>query len=87
MTSFTNTSISGTGNTASVDVLRARAEEDRGYRDRYVKYMQTGVGVTQAAQAIFNTLVKTLPCKWDHNVIVILDTVRLSPPYDVNSIR
>jgi len=72
---------------AQVDVARVRAEEDRIFRKRHAEFTQVGVGVTPAAQAIFDALAKTLPCKWDREVIVILDTVHLAPPYDVKSIR
>lgn len=68
-------------------MTRVRAEEDRVYRKRYAQFSQLGVGVTAAAQTIFDSLAKTLPCRWDRDNIIILDTVRLSPPYDVESIR
>lgn len=71
---------------ATVDVSRVRAEEERVFRSRNAQFSQLGVGVTLAAQSIFDSLAKTYPCKWDRDIIVILDSVRLSPPYDVKSI-
>lgn len=73
--------------TATIDAQLVRAEEERECRKRHSQFMKIGVGVTPTAQNTFDLLEKTLPCKWDHDVIVILDSVRLSAPYDVNSIR
>lgn len=64
-----------------------RAEQEKVFHKRHSQYLQIGLGVTPSAQAVFDLLAKTLPCKWDQDVIVILDTVRLSAPYDVDSIR
>lgn len=50
-------------------------------------FEKIGVDVSPVAQAIFDTLAKTLPCKWQRDTIIVFDTVRLLPPYDVKSIR
>lgn len=70
-----------------VDANRLRAEQEKTFRKRHDEFAHVGVGVSADAQAIFNTLAKTTPCKWDNDSIIILDTVRLNPPYDVGSIR
>ncbi|KAJ2761830.1 hypothetical protein IWQ56_005085 [Coemansia nantahalensis] len=46
-----------------------------------------GVGVSDRAQAIFEALSKTLPCRWDQDKIVVLDEVLVDPPYVVESCR
>lgn len=69
-----------------VDIGRIRADEERVLRKRHAEYAQVGVGVTPEAQAIFNALAKTLPCKWNQDVIVIFDSVCLAAPYTAASI-
>lgn len=71
---------------AEIDLPRLKAEQERVFRKRHDEFAHIGVGVSSEAQAVFDTLVKTLPCKWDGKVIVILDSVRLAPPYNVKSI-
>ena len=36
-------------------------------------------------QLIYDQYVKTLPCKWDQNDIVILNSVKIAPPYTINN--
>mmetsp|Transcript_87607 Transcript_87607/g.196134 ORF Transcript_87607/g.196134 Transcript_87607/m.196134 type:complete len:213 (-) Transcript_87607:69-707(-) len=43
-----------------------------------------GVGVTEAAQEVFNTLSKTMECEWDKEDIICLG-VRVTPPYTSKS--
>lgn len=73
--------------TVHVDLAKLRAEERRTYEKRETEFNKLGVGVSPSAQAIFDTLAKTMPCKWDGEHIVILDTVRLAPPYNAKGLR
>lgn len=46
-----------------------------------------GVGVSAEAQEIFDALVRTLPCRWDAQKIVVMDEIRIEPPYTADSCR
>lgn len=72
---------------AIVDSNRLQQEQEVMFRKRKAEFENLGVGVSASAQVIFDVLAKTLPCKWDKDVIVVLETVRLAAPYDVKSLR
>lgn len=56
-------------------------ENDRKAVEYFTNFKSSfGVGVTQEAQEIFDSLAKTMPCSWDKNVICCY-RVRISPPY------
>eukprot|EP00793_Prasinoderma_coloniale_P000265 PRCOL_00005775-RA len=45
-----------------------------------------GVGVSAHAQKVFDALQRTMECSWDGPCIVVLDEVRISPPYDTTAV-
>jgi hypothetical protein len=64
---------------SAVDEIDRRAVE-------YFSSMKAnfGVGVSQEAQEIYDSLAKTMPCSWDGNVICCY-RVRIKAPYTVDS--
>ncbi|KAL0490970.1 hypothetical protein AKO1_009769 [Acrasis kona] len=52
----------------------------------YEREQNLGSGVSNDAQQLFDNLAKTLPCKWDNDVIVVLDVIRISSPYGLDSV-
>ncbi|CAN6627668.1 hypothetical protein TRVA0_011S01794 [Trichomonascus vanleenenianus] len=41
----------------------------------------TGVGVSPEGQMVFNAVNKTLPSEWDGKSIIVVDEIRIDPPY------
>lgn len=68
-------------------MVRLRADQEKRFRRAEEEFVRIGVGVTPKAQHIFDVISKTLPCAWSGDIIVVLETVRLGPPYDAKSIR
>jgi hypothetical protein len=52
----------------------------------YEREQHLGSNVTSEAQQIFDQLSKTLLCRWDDDVIVVMDVIRISSPYDLDSV-
>jgi hypothetical protein len=78
-TGLGNTSLEGSVLPA-IDVAALEAQERRAeeYFQNYKSMI--GIGVTQHAQEIFDSLAKTMPCQWSGQQILCY-RVKISPPY------
>jgi len=64
------------------NMAKIRAREEAKLRAAYEESMKIGIGVSLDAQILFNALSKTLPCRWDGETIIVMEDVRVAPPYD-----
>ncbi|KAK7317587.1 hypothetical protein RJT34_01950 [Clitoria ternatea] len=69
-----------------LDLTALQAREDVALRQAEADAERIGVGVTSEAQSIFDALSKTLPVRWDKTVIVVMNEVRVSSPYNSESV-
>ncbi|KAJ2785042.1 hypothetical protein H4R18_000750 [Coemansia javaensis] len=70
-----------------VDPARIEARKARELVLAQERAARIGVGVSDKAQAIFEALSKTMPCRWDQDRIVVLDEVLIEPPYAAENCR
>ncbi|EMR11217.1 hypothetical protein PNEG_00806 [Pneumocystis murina B123] len=67
----------------SLEVLSIREQISR--KEHQAAIARKGIGVTQEAQNLFNSLSRTLPCRWEKQSIIVLDDVYIDPPYTVEA--
>jgi hypothetical protein len=60
----------------AVDAQRSKEREERAVRAAQLEASKIGTGVSEQAQAVFDAVSKTMPCRWDGQTIVVLDEVR-----------
>ena len=72
----------------ALDLPRALARETAATQEARQQAMRVGVGVTKAAQEIFDSLSKTMPCVWeDKDIIILGEVVVAAPDYSVESCK
>ncbi|KAJ3325542.1 protein with role in RNA processing [Blyttiomyces sp. JEL0837] len=70
-----------------VSMEKMLAREHAAVKAEIDRKMKIGVGVTAIAQEIFYALDKTLPTRWKGETIIVMDEVRISPPYTVEDVN
>ncbi|KAL2519505.1 RNA-processing [Abeliophyllum distichum] len=74
-------------NKCFLDLNTLQAREDSAIRQAEAEAERIGVGVSAEGQSIFDALAKTLPVHWDKTTIVVMNEVRVSPPYLPESVK
>jgi len=54
-------------------------------RKAHLNASRIGVGVTAEAQEVFNAIIKTLPCTWAGDTIIVLNEVKITSPYNIEN--
>ncbi|KAJ1976739.1 hypothetical protein H4R35_002577 [Dimargaris xerosporica] len=70
-----------------INIDKVKQQLQQGIKETESHVLKIGVGVTKEAQAIFNALSKTLPCRWANDAIVVLDEVIIHSPYEPQNCR
>jgi len=78
--------ISGFRSVCVVNLEKVKAKEAAALAEAQKDLDRIGVGVTAEAQRIFNALAKTLPCRWENDVIIVFDDLRIASPYRVEDV-
>jgi small nuclear ribonucleoprotein (snRNP)-like protein len=76
---FSNTSQPLPG--VNLDKLKER--ENSAVAERKQKL---GFNVSHDAQNIFDALSKTLPCRWNQNEIIVMEMIKIVPPYQLENV-
>ncbi|KAF6157333.1 hypothetical protein GIB67_004271 [Kingdonia uniflora] len=64
-----------------LDFNALQSREENAIRLAELAAERIGMGVSSEAQRLFDALFKTLPVRWDRDVIVVMNEVRVSSPY------
>ncbi|CAB1103939.1 unnamed protein product [Ectocarpus sp. CCAP 1310/34] len=62
-------------------------KENKALQEATKAWAQINPGATNEGQAIFDLFTKTLDCSWSDQSIVILESVRIDPPYTADNCR
>ncbi|KAI9769046.1 MAG: hypothetical protein M1839_003809 [Geoglossum umbratile] len=72
---------------SNVNLAAAKQREEVAVRRLQENERRLGKGVTREGQEIFDALSKTLPSRWHEARIIVLDTVMIYPPYEVENCK
>jgi len=68
-----------------VNMDAVREKEWKAVQERRHEKAKIGRGVTEYAQSLFDTICRTLNCEWDGTTIVVMNSIRIQPPYSPQS--
>jgi len=78
--------ISRAFNAPTIDALAIQRTEERSVLERKAEAEKIGPGVSVDGQAIFDALIKSLPCEWTAESITVMSTTVIRPPYTANDV-